>query len=118
LPAIEIATCNTRTGVGCVNPPSGATFYPIFSTAEIDGGCMWQFGGANIPGTVNNFGGNSVTEYGELVAFPFPTRTLGVIFLTENFRRVLDSNPCATGLERRDDDELSSNLAASRLTAK
>ena len=111
LPAIEGATCDTRTGARCVNPPPGAAFYPIFSTTEVGDGCMWQFGGANIPGTVNNFGGNSVSEYSELVAFPYPTRTLGVIFLTENFRRILDRNPCPTTTDGRDEPAASSTAA-------
>src|SRR5258708_1389706 len=107
LPAIEVATCNTTTGVGCVNPPPGAAFYPIYSTAEVDGGCMWQFGGANIPGTVNNFGGNSATEYSDVLVLGYPSPTRGVLFLTENFRRILASNPCPTAIEGRNDDDLS-----------
>src|SRR5205085_8288163 len=32
LPVIE-ATCDIFTGSGCTNPPPGAAFYPIFTTA-------------------------------------------------------------------------------------
>ena len=38
----------------------------------------------------------------------YPTTTLGVVFFTENFRRILASNPCPTVLDRSGDDELSS----------
>ncbi len=55
LPRIEVFgapnNCDRTTGAGCVNPPNGATFYPIFSTRGGFGGCLWQLGGANIPGT-------------------------------------------------------------------
>src|SRR5262249_30386354 len=62
LPAIEFATsppCQRRIsnpadpnpGQGCVNPPVGANFYPIFTTTapddegEGEGQCRWQLGG-------------------------------------------------------------------------
>ena len=50
-----------------MNPPNGATFYPIFSTRGGSGECLWQVGGANIPGTKNTFGGTSTAEYGPLL---------------------------------------------------
>ena len=53
LPLIESATspaCNPFAGANCINPPPGAKFYPIFSTADTDvGECEWQFGGTQIP---------------------------------------------------------------------
>src|SRR5436305_7584697 len=66
MPGIEFASnpeCNVFTGTGCTNPPRGAAFYPIFSTALTEEGCAWQFGGTHIPGTINNFGGSSTTEF-------------------------------------------------------
>jgi hypothetical protein len=72
LPTIESA-CNVLTGANCQNPPPGANFYPIYTTAiskdfgdSEDGQCVWQFGGAHIPGTLDTFGGNSAAEYGSL----------------------------------------------------
>ena len=67
---ISNPACNVLTGDGCTNPPAGAQFYPIYSTLrrhgddDADGVCSWQLGGPNIPGTENNFGGTSTTEYG------------------------------------------------------
>jgi len=50
-------------GSGCVDPPVGANFYPIYTTTQTSkGSCMWQLGGANIPGTTDAFGGTSTTE--------------------------------------------------------
>jgi hypothetical protein len=93
LPAIE--PCGLD-GTGCVNPPDGAQFYPLYSTRRADGGgCAWQEGGTHIPGTTNTFGGSSTTEYGPELAsyYPgdpgFPAGTY-----VSNFRRTLDSNPC------------------------
>lgn len=64
LPAIEFATgCDTTTGDGCVNPPPGADFYPIYSTTGTTG-CGWREGGIHMPGTTNSFGGTSTAEYG------------------------------------------------------
>jgi hypothetical protein len=80
-------------GQGCVNPPVGADFYPIYSTAEGKDGCTWQIGGAHIPGTQNAFGGNSTVEYGPLLVLAYPAPN-GPTFRYNNFRRVLPNNPC------------------------
>ena len=112
LPLIEVATCDDRTGTGCVNPPPGAAFYPIYSTASLHDQCMWQIGGPYIPATINNFGGDSVVEYGDILSIPYPTRLFGVLFLTDNFRRVLHSNPCRVDiddLDGKDSDDESHN---------
>lgn len=87
--------CNTSTGAGCQNPPAGAKFYPIYSTTTLSSPhqCWWQLGGPNIPGTINNFGGTSTSEFGELFTLAYPTR-LGPVFDKGNFRRLLESNPC------------------------
>jgi hypothetical protein len=85
-------------GQGCVNPPQGASFYPIFSTRNTDDteGCMWQLGGVNIPGTSNTFGGTSTAEYGPLLSLAYPAGpTTSVRY--NDFRQVLNTNPCRSG---------------------
>ena len=64
LPAIEAEGaqdnppfCDLDTGANCVNPPDGASFYPLYTTGIHDGTCTWQEGGNFIPGTINHFGG-------------------------------------------------------------
>jgi hypothetical protein len=93
LPAIEPCALD---GTGCVNPPHGAQFYPIYSTRSgPSGGCAWQEGGTFMPGTTNTFGGSSTAEYGSQLAtyYPgdpgFPEGTF-----VNNFRNVLTDNPC------------------------
>jgi hypothetical protein len=86
--------CDLNTGANCVNPPAGAAFYPFYSTTFRQGECTWQEGGKYIPGTVNDFGGSSTTEYGSLlkVLFPepgFTTVRQFVVFNSGNMR-----NPC------------------------
>ena len=83
-------------GTGCLNPPPGAQFYPIYSThGDGTGACAWQEGGNHIPGTTNTFGGNSTAEYGAqlLRYYPqfagFPER-----LVVDDYRNVLSSNPC------------------------
>jgi hypothetical protein len=92
LPAIE-ENCDVRSGNGCQNPPAGAQFYPIFSTTEnLAHQCMWQLGGANIPGTLNNFGGTSTAEYGDLFPLVFAGPN-GPSIEKLNYHQVL-GNPC------------------------
>jgi hypothetical protein len=100
LPRIELATnppCNRATGANCVNPPPGTSFYPMFTTAKgEDGSCVWNEGGANIPGTTNTFGGSSTTEFGPLLLLTYPSATApgGTVQRYNDFRQVLDNNPC------------------------
>lgn len=103
LPRIEIPSlssnnsCNRSTGVGCVNPPNGASFYPIFTTTGNGSSCLWQEGGAHIPGTTNTFGGNSTAEYGPLLLTTYASANqAGFINRYNNFRQVLANNPCLT----------------------
>ena len=98
LPRVEGRTsprCDRHTGADCVNPPPGAQFYPFFSTTAAAGfGCMWQLGGANLPNVEHDFGGVSKAEFGRLLQLAYPG-TGGTARLSFNdFRRVLDSNPC------------------------
>ena len=81
------------TGANCVNPPPGATFYPIYTTALSEDGCVWQFGGAHIPGTLQTFGGNSTAEYGPLLHLTF-LRGGVIVMPAPDFRQVLGYNPC------------------------
>jgi hypothetical protein len=96
LPAIEpLAICDLQ-GNGCVNPPPGAQFYPIYSTRG-SSACAWQEGGTHIPGTTNTFGGTSTAEYGPILNVyyaPFPGFPAGPV--AEDFRNVLASNPCSS----------------------
>jgi len=107
LPRIEFATsppcqrhlanpADPDPGAGCVNPPTGADFYPIFTTnSTTGGGCIWQLGGTHIPGTTNTFGGNSATEYGtDPFALFYPAANGGPQYIYEDFRNILPSNPC------------------------
>ncbi len=98
LPRIEVFgppnSCNRSTGAGCVNPPNGANFYPFYSTGTSGSQCVWQLGGAYIPGTTNLFGGSSATEFGPLLQSLYPG-TSGATYRYNNFRNVLDSNPCS-----------------------
>lgn len=83
-------------GAGCTNPPTGADFYPIYTTRETDDGpCRWQLGGAHLPHTANNFGGTSTAEYGSLLKTVYSGGPGGLPTTRyNNFRRVLDENPC------------------------
>ena len=97
LPRIEApdsgGICNRTTGADCVNPPPGANFYPIFTTGSSAGQCVWQEGGAGIPGTTHTFGGNSTAEFGPLLQLAYPVPG-GVSLRYNDFRNVLSSNPC------------------------
>jgi hypothetical protein len=102
LPRIETNSCDRNTGAGCVNPPitddgDTAAFYPIFTTGKYGTHCVWQEGGAHVPGTTNTFGGTSTAEYGSLLVLNYLTFGGGGTTLTRynNFRHVLDKNPCA-----------------------
>jgi hypothetical protein len=102
LPRIEAAdfggNCNRFTGEGCVNPPPGSNFYPIYSTGTSNGTpsghCVWQFGGPFNKGTTNTFGGNSATEFGPLLFSDYPNPNPAFRHRTNNFRNILDNNPC------------------------
>jgi len=102
LPRIEAADtldprfppCDRTTGANCVNPPPNSQFYPFFTTRGSGVGCQWQLGGANIPGTTNTFGGSSTTEFGPLLTTVYPGPGFTPITRINNFRRVLNHNPC------------------------
>lgn len=84
-------SCDTKTGTNCTNPPTGAAFYPIYSSAAAGAvSCVWHFGDTQIADTKNLFGGNSTAEFGPLLNTFFP----GLGFRDENYRNVLSNNPC------------------------
>jgi len=111
LPINEFASnpaCNILTGNGCTNPPAGAQFYPIYSTFRAhghndddddEGVCSWQLGGPNIPGTENNFGGTSTSEYGggfpllEILPIDATHPNGSSITIVADFRTI-HRNPC------------------------
>ena len=93
----DSSVCDVLTGTGCTNPPPGAIFYPFYSTTNINGRCWWQLGGASIPGTTNNFGGTSATEFSTIFGYPFETGTLsnpGSALYFGNYHQILPNNPC------------------------
>jgi hypothetical protein len=82
-------------GSGCVDPPPGTSLYPFFTTGTTSGGqCVWQEGGNFIPGTTNNFGGNSAAEYGNLQDQVYPRTGPETQGIFETFHNTLGSNPC------------------------
>jgi hypothetical protein len=85
--------CDRTTGANCVNPPSGAQFYPFFSTRNVAGVCTWQEGGRYIPGTVKKFGGNSSSAFGSLLGVTYPEAGFTTATLINDFQRLLP-NPC------------------------
>ncbi len=107
LPRIEFSTnppCNRSTGANCVNPPVGANFYPFYTTRNLSTPqgqttCVWQLGGAGIPGTKDTFGGSSTSEFGSLLLLTYPGPGFTPIHRFNNFRQVLSDNACpATGI--------------------
>jgi hypothetical protein len=83
-------------GHGCVNPPKGAAFYPFYSTRLDRHGCRWQLGGPFIPETLDDFGGSSRAEYGDILALFYPAANAQPQFIYEDFRQILPLNPCPT----------------------
>jgi hypothetical protein len=81
-------------GQGCVNPPKGAAFYPFFSTRLDESGCRWQLGGRFIAGTLDDFGGNSKAEFGDILALFYPAPNAQPQYIFEDFRQILSFNPC------------------------
>ena len=101
LPAFEVKGaqinppfCNPNTGAHCVNPPSGAKFYPFFSTTAKKGTCYWQEGGKFIPGTTNDFGGSSKAEFGPLLKVLFPNTGFKPIRQFNDFNSGTIKNSC------------------------
>jgi len=87
------AGCNVLNGAGCTLPPPPAAFYPFYTNGEQNGSCVWQLGGANIPGTTNAFGGSAATEFGSPVPLVYDFGSPFGVF--EDLRNVVNPNPCA-----------------------
>ncbi len=109
LPRIEFATnppcqrhifnpADPSPGSGCVNPPAGANFYPIYTTGTANGtpsgSCVWQLGGPFLKGTTNTFGGTSTAEFGPLLASDYPAPGFTISERYNNFRNIVPTNPC------------------------
>ncbi len=98
-PPCQRFTTDPHPGAGCVNPPKGAKFYPFFSSTGKGTSCMWEEGGAHLPGVTNNYGGSSTTEFGtkakgNLLQLVYPNNPYKIIKIYEDFRNILSSNPC------------------------
>ena len=85
--------CDTGTGAGCTLPAPGTKFYPIWTTRQVGGSCMFQQGGPLMP-HISDFGGNVNTEYGHILRTVYPNTGFEPQFAFENFRRTLKGNPC------------------------
>lgn len=98
LPGLEESfgtnACSTLTGKNCTNPPTGAKFYPMYTTKNEDQQCVWQLGGIHIPGTTNTFGGTPLAEYGKTFGLLYQTGPSSAHKFFEDFRKILKNNPC------------------------
>ncbi|HEX7737314.1 MAG TPA: hypothetical protein VF458_20880 [Ktedonobacteraceae bacterium] len=103
LPRIEApdlaGNCDRSTGANCTLIPmtddgQPADFYPFYSIHQSFRGCTWLLGN-DIPGlTTNDFGKNN--QYGSLLFLNYLAFGGGGATLTRtnDFRQVLDHNPC------------------------
>src|SRR5207245_1080750 len=96
LPRIEFSTCNRSTGVGCTLIPSTddgvpAVFYPFFSTATINGQCVWQLG-SHLRNSTNDFGQNA--QYGSLLNLTYTSLNGMPITRLNDFRQIFSSVMC------------------------
>jgi hypothetical protein len=110
LPRIEGPPCNRFApgAPGCTNPPAGSQFYPFYSTNDGSAlgdnngrisniSCVWTEGGPAYPGTTNNFGGSSATEFGTVaLRSHYPGPGFQPIFRWNNYRTILGTNPCTS----------------------
>jgi hypothetical protein len=84
-------------GLGCVDPPHGATLYPTFSTFKgPDNACLWEEGGGKFANATNNFGGTPSAEYGGLLLLNYPAPGYKITQRYNDFHKTLSSNPCPT----------------------
>ena len=97
--------CNIVTGAGCTVPAQGMQFYPFYTLggADGDGTCRWQFGGGLIPGTVDDFGGNPTSAWGDLFSTLFQSSSYSAEEFITNFRHALPNNPCRVSEDRLED---------------
>jgi hypothetical protein len=69
----------------------------LYSTRRDGHKCRWQEGGDFIPGTVNDFGGSSKTEYTNLISQVLPGAGNQPIVRYLNFNSGDLANPCPAG---------------------
>jgi hypothetical protein len=83
-------------GLDCFNPPPQSRVYPFYVTTRSGGICTWnQVGGIHIPNLLNDFGGNSKSEYGSLLNAHYPTSGPGTVEqVYDTFHKNLSGNPC------------------------
>jgi hypothetical protein len=79
---------------GPLGPPVCINSNTLFMAQGQGETCLWQLGGAKVPGTRNIFGGSSTTEYGPLLLLAYPAFNGAPTIRYNDFRRVLDNNPC------------------------
>ena len=98
LPRIEFSTCNRFVDAhpGCTLIPTTddgapASFYPYFSALSAGGQCTWAIGGA-LGGT--DFGAHS--QWGDILRLTYTNGT-GTIQIWEDFRNIINPNPCPAG---------------------
>jgi hypothetical protein len=102
LPRIELFSCqrhvsnpaDAHPGSGCVDPPPGASWYPIFSTATVNGQCVWEEGDVGVPNATDNFGGTPTAEYGGLQLLSYPATGFTITQRYNDFNNTLSTNPC------------------------
>src|SRR2546427_679055 len=98
LPRIEFSTCNrfVDSPPGCTLIPTTddgapASFYPYFSALSAGGPCAWAIGGT-LGGT--DFGAHS--QWGDILRLTYTNGT-GTIQIWEDFRNIINPNPCPAG---------------------
>ncbi len=95
LPRIEFSTCNrfVDSHPGCTLIPTTddrapASFYPYFSALSSGGQCAWAIG-STLGG--NDFGNHS--QWGDILRLTYTNGT-GTIQIWEDFRNIMNPNPC------------------------
>ena len=98
LPRIEFSTCNrfVDSHPGCTLIPTTddrapASFYPYFSALSAGGQCAWAIG-STLGG--NDFGNHS--QWGDILRLTYTNGT-GTIQIWEDFRNIMNPNPCPAG---------------------
>ena len=96
LPALEPGSQCALDGTGCTLIPFTdegvpAAFYPFYSIGDIHGQCYWAIGNDIKGFTRNDFGRNNQYGVTFLKNFQIPG---GTIPAAEDFRQILNHNPC------------------------
>ena len=75
-------------------PAARCAVLPVLLDHERYGSCTWQEGGKFLPGTTNDFGGSSTTEFGPLLKTVYPKTGFTTEELINNFNSGNMANPC------------------------